>query len=140
MAFGNALLPFAAVHQTVIQRTDLPCPGSYIGPVKHNGPGSAHNSRRGRKGKLTVAHKITMYSTGWCGDCRNAKRFLTQHRVAFEEVDIDAHPAAAQQVVDWSGGRRVVPTFLITSEDAGTRVILHNPQHPALGRAIGITV
>jgi mycoredoxin len=80
-----------------------------------------------------------MYSTAWCGDCRSAKRFLAQHGVSYEEVDIDGHPAAAQQVIEWSGGRRVIPTFLITSEHAGTRVILHNPRHAALASAIGIT-
>lgn len=85
-----------------------------------------------------MAYKIRMYSTGWCGDCRNAKRFLANHRVAFEEVDIDATPGAAQQVIDWSGGRRVIPTFHITKDDAGMPVILHNPPHTALANAIGI--
>lgn len=70
--------------------------------------------------------KITMYTTEWCSDCRSAKRFLNSRGIEFEEINIDRDEIAAQKVIDWSGGRRVIPTFDIhTAEDE--HVILHNP-------------
>ncbi len=72
--------------------------------------------------------KITMYSTPWCGDCRNAKRFLKNSGIEYSEIDIDQNDSAAQQVIDWSGGRRVIPTFHITACDQSTSLILHNPK------------
>lgn len=71
--------------------------------------------------------KITMYSTQWCGDCKNAKRFLKEQDIEYHEIDIDQDEKAAQQVIDWSGGRRVIPTFYIEREGEASALILHNP-------------
>ncbi len=68
-----------------------------------------------------------MYSTQWCGDCRNVKRMLRERNISYQEIDIDQSDAAARQVIEWSGGRRVIPTILIERESTGSRVILHNP-------------
>ena len=81
--------------------------------------------------------KITMYSTQWCADCRNAKRFLTCAGITFDEVDIDQNNAAAKQVIDWSGGRRVIPTFYITTEN-DQPIILHNPPMNTLAVSLGM--
>lgn len=72
--------------------------------------------------------KVTMYSTTWCGDCRNAKRALRDAGIDFSEVDIDQDDDAAKQVIEWSGGRRVIPTILYTKCDSSEAVILHNPK------------
>ena len=55
--------------------------------------------------------KIVMYTTSWCGDCRAAKRFLDSHGLAYEEVNIEQTPGAAEQVERWARGYRTVPTF-----------------------------
>jgi len=70
---------------------------------------------------------IIMYTTQWCGDCRTAKRFLREKNIAFTEVDIDRDEIASQQVIQWSGGRRVIPTLLIECRNSSSRIILHNP-------------
>lgn len=54
---------------------------------------------------------IKMYTTRWCGDCRNAKRFLNERGVAYEEVDVEETEGAAEYVMSLNGGRRKVPTF-----------------------------
>ncbi|MDD8018280.1 MAG: glutaredoxin family protein [Bacteroidota bacterium] len=82
--------------------------------------------------------KITLYSTPWCGDCRNAKRFLKEAGIAYDEIDIDQNEQAAQQVIDWSGGRRVIPTFHIVTGDAQQPLILHNPPIQKLAAVLGI--
>ena len=82
--------------------------------------------------------KITMYSTQWCADCRNAKRFLKDAGIAYDEIDIDQNDTAAQQVIDWSGGRRVIPTFHIKDINIPEPVILHNPPIQKLALTLGI--
>jgi mycoredoxin len=54
---------------------------------------------------------IKMYTTTRCGDCRNAKRFLSEQGVAYEEVNIEEHEGAAEYVMKINGGKRKVPTF-----------------------------
>ncbi|MGH9898571.1 MAG: glutaredoxin family protein [Pyrinomonadaceae bacterium] len=57
--------------------------------------------------------EIKVYTTQWCGDCRNAKRFLHEHNIPFEEIDIEQHEGAAQYVMQLNDGKRKVPTFEI---------------------------
>lgn len=71
-----------------------------------------------------MSQKITMYSTNWCGSCHTAKRFLADQNTTFDEIDIDQDDSSAQKVIDWSGGRRVVPTFRIECDDE-RETILH---------------
>ncbi len=59
--------------------------------------------------------KVTIYTSFWCPDCREAKRFLQQHSIAFEEVDIENTPGAADEVVKRTG-KRAIPQFVIDGE------------------------
>jgi mycoredoxin len=59
--------------------------------------------------------KVTVYTSFWCPDCREAKRFLQQHSIAFEEVDIETTPGAADEVVKRTG-KRAIPQFVIDGE------------------------
>ncbi|MDQ3255408.1 MAG: glutathione S-transferase N-terminal domain-containing protein [Acidobacteriota bacterium] len=54
-----------------------------------------------------------MYTTTWCGDCRNAKRFLNDNGIAYEEINIEEHDHAAEHVMKINNGKRKVPTFEI---------------------------
>ena len=54
---------------------------------------------------------IKVYLTGWCPDCRRAKKFLNQNGIAFDVVDIDESPDAEDLVLSVNDGRRKVPTF-----------------------------
>ncbi len=56
--------------------------------------------------------QILVYSASWCRDCREAKRFLAEHRIAFTEIDIEAVPGAAEEVVR-NVGKRAIPQFVI---------------------------
>lgn len=59
--------------------------------------------------------EITLYSAFWCPDCRIAKRFLERHKVAFNEIDIETTPGAAEEVVARTG-KRAVPQLVINGE------------------------
>ena len=47
--------------------------------------------------------QVTVYSAFWCPDCREAKRFLQQHNIAFKDIDIETTPGAADEVVKRTG-------------------------------------
>ncbi|OGU74701.1 MAG: hypothetical protein A3H45_13345 [Ignavibacteria bacterium RIFCSPLOWO2_02_FULL_55_14] len=84
---------------------------------------------------------IRMYSTQWCADCRNAKRFLKSRDISFEEIDIDEDEESALRITLWSGGRRVIPTFEIyCAESTAQPAILHNPRMQVLAQALGIEI
>jgi mycoredoxin len=55
---------------------------------------------------------ITVYSAAWCRDCRTAKRFLTDHNIAFTDVDIESTPGAPELVIS-NVGKRAIPQFVI---------------------------
>jgi mycoredoxin len=57
---------------------------------------------------------IKMYTTEWCGDCRNAKRYLAELGVAFEEINIEEDESAAEFVIRANDGKRKVPTFEVS--------------------------
>lgn len=54
---------------------------------------------------------MTLYTSTWCGDCRQAKRFLDEHGIAYEVVKIDQDPAAAQHLEENTGKRGVLYFF-----------------------------
>ncbi|OGO25182.1 MAG: hypothetical protein A2W33_09710 [Chloroflexi bacterium RBG_16_52_11] len=54
---------------------------------------------------------IVMYCTKWCSDCRRARDWFKTQNLEYREVDIDANPRAAEQVKQWTGGKRITPTF-----------------------------
>jgi len=58
-----------------------------------------------------MAKKILIYTTPSCGDCKAAKRFLGERGIAYEEIDIEQHPEAAEIVMRLNDGMRKVPTL-----------------------------
>jgi glutaredoxin len=55
---------------------------------------------------------VLIYSTPWCPDCRTARRFLEKHNIPFREINIEATPGAADEVVRRTG-KRAIPQFVI---------------------------
>lgn len=75
---------------------------------------------------------VTMYSTTWCGDCRRAKRIFDEWGIEYSEIDIERTPGAAEQVMAWANGKRVVPTITI-----GEKVLV-NPRSTELAAVLGV--
>jgi mycoredoxin len=59
--------------------------------------------------------QLTVYSAPWCGDCREAKRFLAKHNIPYTEIDIETTPGAADQVIKHVG-KRAIPQFVIDGQ------------------------
>lgn len=80
--------------------------------------------------------KIKIYSTSWCAFCRAEKKFFDAHKVKYEDVDVEADPAAAQEMVQLSG-QMGVPFTLITHAD-GRRVGILGFDQPHLSAELGL--
>jgi mycoredoxin len=59
--------------------------------------------------------KLTVYTAFWCPDCREAKRFLQRHNIAYQEVDVERTPGAAEEIIARTG-KRAIPQFVIDGE------------------------
>ena len=68
---------------------------------------------------------VTVYSAGWCRDCREAKKFLEKHQIPYTEIDIENTPGAADEVIR-QVGKRAIPQFVIDGKWV-------QPYRPGLG-------
>ncbi len=55
---------------------------------------------------------FTMFTTPWCGYCHRLKSQLDREGIAFDMVDIEREPSAAEVVERANGGNQTVPTLL----------------------------
>jgi mycoredoxin len=54
----------------------------------------------------------TMFTTTWCGFCKNLKRQLGKAGIEVKEVNIERDHEAAKFVESVNGGNQTVPTLL----------------------------
>jgi mycoredoxin len=59
-----------------------------------------------------VSGQLIMYTTSWCGFCRNLKKQLARAGIEIAEVDIEHDEAAASYVMSVNGGNQTVPTIV----------------------------
>jgi mycoredoxin len=78
---------------------------------------------------------IKMYTTSWCGDCRMAKMLLAEKGIAFEEIDIEQTPGAAEIVMKANNGKRRVPTLDIDGHFVAVSPFDRRQLEEALGLA-----
>jgi mycoredoxin len=67
-----------------------------------------------------MSGQLTMYSTPWCGYCHRLKSQLDREGIAYDVVDIEQDPAAAELVMSVNGGNQTVPTLVYPDGTAQT--------------------
>ena len=77
--------------------------------------------------------KIKVYGATWCNDCKRAKQFLGDQRVAFEWHDIEQDPEGLEIVHERNNGNNVIPTIIFPD---GTS--LSEPSNEDLADKIGL--
>jgi mycoredoxin len=70
--------------------------------------------------KSAAPGTVTMYSTVWCGYCRRLKAQMDREGIAYQVVDIEDHPDAADLVMSVNGGHQTVPTLVFDDGSALT--------------------
>jgi len=76
---------------------------------------------------------ITIYGTTWCPDCKRAKKFLGEHRIQYQNIDIDGLPESIAFVESINNGMRRIPTIIFP--DGG---ILIEPSDSQLAEKLGL--
>jgi len=76
---------------------------------------------------------IKVYGAPWCPDCKRAKKFLGEQRVASDWVDIHADPEGLRFVEKLQGGGRVIPTIIFPDGS-----YLLEPSNDELARKLGL--
>ena len=61
-----------------------------------------------------------MYSTPWCGYCHRLKGQMDREGIAYEVVDIEQDPSAAEIVMQVNNGNQTVPTLVYSDGSAQT--------------------
>ncbi len=59
-----------------------------------------------------MSGSVTMYTTPWCGYCMRLKGQLEREGIAYDVVDIEEHPEAAEVVERVNDGSQTVPTLV----------------------------
>jgi mycoredoxin len=76
---------------------------------------------------------ITVYSTTWCPDCKQAKNFFEKHQVQYTNVDIEENPEGVPFVKNLNNGMRIVPTIIFPDGE-----ILAEPSNMQLAQKLGL--
>ena len=76
---------------------------------------------------------IRVYGAPWCPDCKRAKKFLAEHRVAYDWIDIDNDAEGLGYVEQVQKGGRTIPTVVF-----GDGAVLVNPPNQDLARKLGL--
>jgi mycoredoxin len=58
---------------------------------------------------------LLLYTAAWCRDCREAKKFLEKHQIAYTEIDIENSPGAAEELIRHVG-KRAIPQFVLNGK------------------------
>lgn len=61
---------------------------------------------------------VTLYTTGYCPYCVNAKALLSRKGVAYEEIDVGSSPQRLAEMLQRSN-RRSVPQIFIGAQHVG---------------------
>ena len=61
---------------------------------------------------------IKIYSTSWCGPCKNVKRLLEERGLSYVEIDIEEIGWSRDDLYDLTGGR-TLPQIVINAKPVG---------------------
>jgi thioredoxin reductase (NADPH) len=76
---------------------------------------------------------ITIYGATWCPDCKRAKKFFGEHRIPYQNVDIDEQSKAVAFVEKINNGLRIIPTIVFPDGQ-----ILVEPSNAELAAKLGL--
>jgi len=76
---------------------------------------------------------IRVYGAPWCPDCKRAKKFLAEHRVAYDWIDLDEDADALRWVERAQNGGRTIPTIVFADGS-----MLLEPSNDELARKLGL--
>ena len=82
--------------------------------------------------------ELIVYSAPWCGDCREAKRWLGRHNIAYKEINIEETPGAAEEVIRQTG-KRAIPQFVVDGKWVQPYVAGQGFQYEEMAALFGVS-
>ncbi|GAC1485739.1 MAG: hypothetical protein NVS1B1_00250 [Candidatus Limnocylindrales bacterium] len=79
--------------------------------------------------------ELKVYGAPWCPDCKRSKKFLAEHRIPMDWIDIDKDRDGRRIVEELQGGGRSIPTIVFPD---GSHLI--EPSDDELARKLGLTI
>jgi thioredoxin reductase (NADPH) len=76
---------------------------------------------------------IIVYGTTWCQDCKRAKKFFGEHRIAYDFVDVDEDAQGVKRVEQVNAGKRIIPTIFFPDGS-----VLVEPSNAELANKLGL--
>jgi len=77
---------------------------------------------------VPVDGSVTMFSTTWCGYCKNLKSQLDRAGIGYTEVNIEEVDGTAEIVASVNGGNQTVPTVVFPDGSTATNPSLADVQ------------
>lgn len=77
---------------------------------------------------IPPAGSVLMFSTTWCGYCRNLKGQMDRAGVSYTEVNIEEVEGTAELVAEVNGGNQTVPTLIFPDGSTATNPSLATVQ------------
>lgn len=77
--------------------------------------------------------EIKLYGAPWCPDCKRSKKFLAEHRVPYQWIDIDRDPEGMRAVEKLQKGGHTIPTLVFPD---GSHLL--EPSDDELARKVGL--
>ena len=74
------------------------------------------------------AGTVTMFTTSWCGYCRNLKKQMDRAGVSYTEINIEEVEGTAELVASVNNGNQTVPTLLFPDGSTATNPSLAEVQ------------
>ena len=79
--------------------------------------------------------EIQVYGAPWCPDCRSSKKFLGEHRVEYDWIDIDQDADGLRFVEELQNGGRTIPTVIFPD---GSHLL--EPSNEELAVKLGLNI
>ena len=79
--------------------------------------------------------EIQVYGAPWCPDCRSSKKFLGEHRVEYDWIDIDQDADGLRFVEELQNGGRTIPTVIFPG---GSHLL--EPSNEELAVKLGLNI
>jgi len=76
---------------------------------------------------------IRLYGAPWCSDCKRAKKFFGEHRVAYGFIDVESDAAGLRIVEETNNGKRIIPTIFFPDGS-----VLVEPSNAELAEKLGL--
>jgi thioredoxin reductase (NADPH) len=77
---------------------------------------------------------VKVYATVWCEDCKRVRKFLGEHKIHYDFVDIEREPSGLFYVERLNKGKIIVPTVVIKDD------VYPNPSNIEMAAALGMQV